>query len=190
MSDGSLNYFVAAGTAAEMGGFTPSPPTPAAGPDAGYFFFQTDTGRGYSWDQGGGAWVQINATAVINFGATLSPTGTPVATTIGYLGSPQNIGLDSAPVTLALTDSGKHFYHTDAGTRTLTIPANASIAFPIGTKILGVNENGAGIVTVAITSDTLRWGASTGSRAIAANGSFQLLKVAATVWRLTGDGIT
>ncbi len=91
---------------------------------------------------------------------------------------------------MALTDCGKSIYHTDGSARDLTIPANGTIAFPIGTCIAGVNENAAGVVTLKITSDTLRWGSSTGQRTIAANASFSLLKVAATVWRLTGDGIT
>lgn len=123
-------------------------------------------------------------------GADITPAAAPSATAVGYLGAPQNIGLDSGNVTLALTDSGKHVYHSDANTRTLTIPANGSVAFQIGTVIVGVNENAAGVLTIAITTDTLRWGSSTGSRTVAANGTFSLLKVAATVWRLTGDGIT
>lgn len=123
-------------------------------------------------------------------GADITPAAAPSTTAVGYLGAPQNIGLDSGNVTLALTDCGKHIYHTDANARDLTIPANGSIAFPVGTVIAGVNESGAGVVTLKITTDTLRWGSSTGQRTIAANASFSLLKVAATVWRLTGDGIT
>lgn len=131
-----------------------------------------------------------NAFAVaLNGLNTVSATGA-AADTVGYIGAPQNLGLNSGNVTLALTDSGKHLYHSDANARTLTIPANASVAFPVGTVIVGVNENGAGVLTVAITSDTLRWGSSTGSRSVAADGTFSIIKVASTVWRLTGDGIT
>jgi|GEM_PF-4663637 len=109
---------------------------------------------------------------------------------VGYLYSPQIQDFDD--YTLVLADAGKHYYHTSSNSpgHTLTIPANASVAFPIGTVIAIVNENGANSLTLAITSDTLRWGSSTGSRTIAANGTASLLKVAATVWRLTGDGIT
>lgn len=120
----------------------------------------------------------------------VNTVSTPGTTSVGYLGAPQNS--QSADYTLALTDSGKHIYHPDADTsgRTWTIPANNSIAFPIGTVIGIQNGNGAGAITLAITSDTLRWGSSTGSRTIAANGTATLLKVTSTVWRLTGDGIT
>ncbi len=123
-------------------------------------------------------------------GGDLTPATTPTTTAIGYLGAPQNIGLDSGNVTLAMTDCGKHVYHTDGNARDLTIPANGSVAFPVGTVIAGSNENAAGVVTLKITTDTLRWGSSTGQRTLAANATFSLLKVQSTVWRLTGDGIT
>jgi len=133
----------------------------------------------------------VSSTPVItNLGdVTVTPT-TPTTTSVGYLGAPQNS--QSADYTLVLTDSGKHIYHPDADVtgRTWTIPANASVAFPIGTVIVLQNGNGAGAITLAITSDTLRWTSSTGSRTIAANGTATLLKVTSTVWRLTGDSIT
>lgn len=128
---------------------------------------------------------------VLVFGTDPSLTvATPTTTSFGYLGAPQNS--QSAAYTLLITDAGKHIYHPDADTtaRIFTIPANASVAFPIGTVICIQNGNGAGVITLAITSDTLRWQASTGSRSIAANGTATLLKVTSTVWRLTGDGIT
>lgn len=61
MADSTLNRFIASGTAAERAAFTPTPPTPASGPDQGYFFYETDTGDTYSWD--GSAWQQINTGA-------------------------------------------------------------------------------------------------------------------------------
>lgn len=104
------------------------------------------------------------------------------------LNSPQMADQDD--YTLVLADAGRHYYHVSATPHTLTIPANASVAFPIGTVINIENENGAGNITLAITSDTLRWGSSTGSRTIAANGGGSIMKVTATVWRLRGEGIT
>jgi hypothetical protein len=124
----------------------------------------------------------------LSAGADVTPASTPSTTAVGYLGAPQN--LISGSYTMVMSDAGKSFYHTSGTAHVLTIPANASVAFPIGTVMAGVNENGAGNLTLACTSDTLRWGSSTGSRTIAANGTFSLLKVAATVWRLTGDGIS
>jgi hypothetical protein len=123
-----------------------------------------------------------------NYSATLTASGTPVTNSLGYLGAPQN--QQDANYTLVMSDSGKHLYHTSGTGHTWTIPANSSVAFPIGTILTFVNENGAANVTIAITTDTLRWGASTGSRTLAQNGTCSAVKVTSTSWRLTGDGIT
>lgn len=100
----------------------------------------------------------------------------------------------SADTTFALTDGGGHVYHPSADTtaRTWTIPANASVAFPIGAAILIINDSSAGALTIAITSDTLVQAGtgSTGSRTLAANGEATLLKIGATRWRISGTGLT
>lgn len=121
-------------------------------------------------------------------GANLTLAAAPAVNAVGFLGAPQMADQDD--YTLALADSGGHYYHVSGTPHTLTIPANGSIPFPIGTVIAIVNENGAGALSIQITSDTLRWGSSTGTRSLAANGTATLLKVASSVWRLTGDGIT
>lgn len=126
-------------------------------------------------------------------GADTSDTKVPASALADFIradGFPQNS--KSADYTLVIGDAGKHIYHPAADTtpRTFTIPANGSVAFPVGTVIGIVNEASAGAITLAITTDTLRWGSSTGSRTIAANGTASLLKVTSTLWRLTGDGIT
>jgi hypothetical protein len=74
---------------------------------------------------------------------------------------------------------------------TLTIPANASVAFGEPTLITIVNLN-ASALTIAITSDTLTLAGSTtaGSRTVAQNGEANLLKVATTSWLAGGPGVT
>jgi len=128
--------------------------------------------------------------ATFSAGAAITPASTPATTEVGYLGSPVLTTLDSGNVAPALADCGKTFYHTDGNARNFTIPANGSVAFPLGTVLCLVNENGGANVSIIITTDTLRWGSSTGTRTLAANGTATLIKVASTVWRLTGDGIT
>lgn len=121
--------------------------------------------------------------------ARISGTPTALSTdSIGFRGAPVNT--QDTAYGLVLTDAGKTLYHTSASTHTWTIPANASVAYPIGTIILLENESGGGNVTIAITSDTLRWSSSTGSRTLAANGSAAIKKVASTTWRMTGVGIS
>jgi hypothetical protein len=98
----------------------------------------------------------------------------------------------SADYTLVLGDAGKHVYHpaADTNNRTFTIPANGSVAYPIGTAVTFVNE--VNTVTIAITTDTmtLQGAGSTGSRTLAANGIATALKVASTKWVISGVGLT
>jgi hypothetical protein len=119
---------------------------------------------------------------------TLTVDGT---TEVGFRSIPQNS--QSAAYTLVLADSGKHIFHpsTDANARTFTIPANSSVAYPIGTAVTFVNMTSQ-VVTIAITSDTLTLSpaGTTGSRSLAQFGSATALKIAATQWLISGSGLT
>ena len=111
---------------------------------------------------------------------------------MGFREVPQNS--QSAAYTLVASDAGKHIFHPSADTtaRIWTIPANASVAYPIGTAITFVNQNGAGTLTIAITSDTMRLAGSgsTSSRTLAANGVATALKVTSTEWIISGTGLS
>ena len=100
----------------------------------------------------------------------------------------------SAAYTTVLSDAGKHIYHpaADVTARIWTIPANATVPYRIGTAITFVNDTGAGVITIAITGDTLILAGpgTTGSRTLAANGTCTMLKIAATKWIITGTGLT
>jgi hypothetical protein len=105
---------------------------------------------------------------------------------------PQNI--QSAAYTLVLSDQGGEIFHPSADTtaRVWTIPANASVAFPVGTCVTFTNQNAAGTLTIAITTDTLRLAGpgTTGSRTLTANGIATAKKVTATEWLITGTNLT
>lgn len=111
---------------------------------------------------------------------------------VGFRTIPQNS--QSAAYTAVLADSGKHLLHPSADTtaRTFTIPANASVAYPIGTALTFVNQNAAGVLTIAITTDTMRLAGAgtTGSRTLAANGVATAIKLTATEWIISGTGLT
>lgn len=114
-----------------------------------------------------------------------------IAQLIGYKGKPQV--LKNANASFGLADRSKHWYHNDGVAYTWTIPANASIPFPIGTEIhLVCAASGAANITLAITSDTLTWlpSGGTGSRTLGQYASGKLIKVEATRWVLDGVGIT
>lgn len=96
--------------------------------------------------------------------------------------------------TAVLADQEVYIFHPAADTtaRTFTIPANSSVAYPVGTVLEFVNENGAGTVTISITTDTMRLvpGGTTGSRTLAANGVAWARKVTSTSWQIWGFGLT
>jgi hypothetical protein len=122
----------------------------------------------------------------------LSNTTADGTNAVGFKTLPQNS--QSAAYTLVLADSGKHILHPSADTtaRTFTIPANSSVAFPVGTAITFVNQASAGVVTIAITTDTMRLAGAgtTGSRTLAANGVATAIKLTATEWIISGVGLT
>jgi hypothetical protein len=103
---------------------------------------------------------------------------------------PQNS--QSAAYTLVLSDSGKSIVHpiTDNNARTFTIPANGSVAYPVGTAVTFINM--INTVTIAITTDTmyLAGTGTTGSRTLAAYGVATAIKVTSTSWIISGNGLT
>jgi len=135
---------------------------------------------------------------VINNGALGTPSsGTLSSCTVdgtnevGFKNIPQNS--QSAAYTLVLTDAGKHIFHPsgDANARTFTIPANSSVAYPIGTAITFINMTSQ-VVTIAITTDTmyLSNAGTTGSRSLAQYGSATAIKITSTNWLISGSGLT
>lgn len=118
----------------------------------------------------------------------LSNTTADGTNSVGFRTIPQNSQSDN--YTLVLADSGKHIYETGAS-KTVTIPANASVAFPIGTTITFIATD-AGGCSIAITSDTLRWAedGTTGTRTLAQYGIATAIKVTSTSWLISGTGLS
>lgn len=141
---------------------------------------------------------------VVNIGSAPNDgTGDPIRTAFDklnqnftevYGGTPLVIANLSTDYTFVLADANKAKLHPSADTtgRTWTIPANGSVPYAIGTSLIGYNQNGAGVITLAINSDVMRLGGAgtTGSRSIAANGMFVATKLTATEWIVFGTGIT
>ncbi len=127
--------------------------------------------------------------------AVLGGTGnTPAngsASEVGYRGIPPK-DPGTGNYTALLSDAGKHLTHEsgDGSGDTYTIPANASVAFPIGTTLTFVNLD-SNSLTIAITSDTLTLAGttSTGSRTLAQNSYAVALKVTSTGWLISGPGL-
>jgi len=175
---------------------SPTLVTPALGtPTSGVLTSCTGTASGLTAGAVTGLTLASSSsiTTVGGYGLTLTSTATtnakfPAGTVnIGYLEIPQNA--QSSAYTCVLTDSGKHISITGTGT-VITIPANSSIAYPIGTAITFFSNGVAS--SVAITTDTmiLAGSASTGTRTLAANAVATALKVSSTTWVISGAGVT
>jgi hypothetical protein len=130
------------------------------------------------------------------------PLGTPSSGTlssctvdgtdaVGFRNIPVNS--QSAAYTAVLADSGKCILHpsTDANARTFTIPANGSVAYPVGTAISFVNM-ASQVVSIAITTDTmyLVGTGTTGTRSLTQYGTATALKMTSTTWIISGTGLT
>jgi hypothetical protein len=115
-----------------------------------------------------------------------------ISAAVWYLNIPQNP--QSAAYTTVANDAGKHIYHPSADTtdRTWTIDSNANVAYPVGTAISFVNDTSGGVITIAITTDTLvlagAW--TTGSRTLAANGVATAIKITSTRWMISWTWLT
>jgi len=122
---------------------------------------------------------------------TLSACTVDGTDAVGFRNIPVNS--QSAAYTTVLADSGKVIFHpsTDANARTFTIPANSSVAYPIGTAITFINMTSQ-VVTIAITTDTmyLSSAGTTGSRSLAQYGSATAIKLTSTTWLISGSGLT
>jgi hypothetical protein len=129
---------------------------------------------------------QLLNTTTVDFSATQA------VYSVGSRGVPQNS--QSAAYTLVASDAGKHILHpsSDTTARTFTIPAHSSVPWPDGTTLTFINQHAAGVVTIAITSDTMRLAGAgtTGSRTLAADGIATAIKIASTEWLISGTGLT
>lgn len=108
---------------------------------------------------------------------------------VGYKNIPQ---VASGNVTLALTDSGKHYYSTTSATETITIPDNANVAFAKGTAIMIVNK-GTGNVAVARASGValyLAGNSTSANRTVSTYGMATLIKTDDNEWFISGTGVS
>jgi hypothetical protein len=150
-------------------------------PDA-YLDFATDTTTGTPTVR-----QRIQADGKVLIGSTTDNGSTNLVQVSG--GLDYNIvmrSVISAAWTLALTDKGKFIETTSGSATAVTIPTNASVAFPIGTQIWFV-QTGSGVPTFSgDTGVTLRTRSSV-RQPFARYSEVKLTKIATDEWYLTGD---
>jgi hypothetical protein len=147
------------------------------------------------WDDSGGT------TAYFAPGTGLSITGTDLNAEVSLAGAEAltNKTLTDPKITLSvnaqtgttytldLTDAHKKITMANASANTLTIPTNASVAFPVG-SVIGVTMLGAGATTVDGDTGVTVNGVSGGGAAISAQYTgVTLTKLATDTWLMEGN---
>lgn len=124
-------------------------------------------------------------------GATWDFTGDPTIDSV-------QIGFKTIPITVdddahafALVESGNCIQKDSGAAATFTIPANASIAFPVGT-VIQIRNRDPDDITLTITTDTLRLAVegTTADITIPQYCECVIEKVATAEWWVSGAGIS
>lgn len=100
-----------------------------------------------------------------------------------------DLNVQNGDYTFVIGDKGKTIAKESGGAgETYTIPANASVAYRIGT-LIGVDNDGGGTLSLAITTDTLINGDdnTTGTITIGDGGGLVIKKMTATSWKAQGS---
>ena len=118
------------------------------------------------------------------------PEGTPtnkktkirdlVAKTLGVNSQADNY-------TLVLSDAGKAVVITNSSAKTLTVPKNSSVAFPVGTKI-AVFQGGAGTITIEpVDIDVTLKSFDDALDLAGEDAGCVLIKIDTDIWRVEGN---
>lgn len=91
----------------------------------------------------------------------------------------------TANYVLALEDAGRCVTMTNTSARTITVPTNATVAFPIGTQIL-LGRLGTGAVTI-VPASGVTINAASGLKLWAQYSMAGLIKQDTHIWMLVGD---
>lgn len=123
-------------------------------------------------------------------GGVKFPDGTTQISAASAVGYAQNV--QSGNYTPVLSDAGKQIYSANTGAQTITIPTNASVAFPVGSLITIVNM-GTNSIRVSGAGVTLYPNGSISAMSFAnivPGQLIQLLKTATNVWNCTFGSLT
>jgi hypothetical protein len=122
----------------------------------------------------------LSAASLVISGNTA--TVTSAGYTIGYRDLPQITSFS----TLVADAGGKHYF----GSGIITIPANSSVPFTVGTAILVIASGATTISPAAGVTLTQAGSGLTGARTLATSGQASLVKVGTDTWYISGVGIS
>lgn len=117
------------------------------------------------------------------------PGGTPASRKVTVQSAVNALEINAqtgTTYTLVLGDRAKLITMNNASANTLTIPTNASVAFPIGTSVI-IRQIGAGATTVTADTGVTLDGTSAGSATASAQyKAIVITKVATNTWYIDG----
>jgi hypothetical protein len=96
------------------------------------------------------------------------------------------VNAQTAAYTLVLADAGKAVEMSNAAARTITVPPNSAVAFPVGT-VIELTRMGAGAVTVVAGAGVTIRNAATVLTLRAQYSVVTIRKRAADEWVIAGD---
>jgi hypothetical protein len=93
--------------------------------------------------------------------------------------------------TMTLSQAGQFLYSTTSTAQSLTIPTNASVAFPVGTTVTVVLQGTGSVELIPASGVSLYLGGNSTSatRTVSPYGIATLLQVAANTWFINGTGV-
>ena len=134
-----------------------------------------------------GAVIRGAASQTANLQEWQDSAGTVLAsvTAAGVLNTPLVTNAQTVSYTTVLADAGKLIEMNNASANNLTVPLNATVAYPVGTQI-NILQTGAGQTTIVATSGVTINNAA-GLKLRAQWSSATLIKRATDTWVLVGD---
>jgi hypothetical protein len=157
-----------------------------------------NNGKYLTTDGSTASWTTLNASPALDDLSDVAITSAATNDVVYFNGSSwENKNVSAIPTlinaqsgttyTLALADAGKVVEVANASSITLSVPTDASVAFPIGTQIT-ILQTGVGQITVsATTPGTTTVNYTPGNKTRAQWSSATLIKRAANTWVLIGD---
>ena len=124
--------------------------------------------------------------ATITAGTGITVTNAAGSITVAATGTTALNDQTGTTYTLVLTDAGKFLTFTNASAIAVTVPTNASVAFPIGTQI-GFQQGGAGQATFAGAAPPTLKSADDAYTTVKLYSCGALIKIATDVWAVAGD---
>lgn len=184
ISGGTIDAAPIGGTTPAAGAFTT---VGATGNVTGANLSGTNTGDNSAASDTVAGVVELATAAETATGTDTTRAVTPAGASAHYSPETREINVDTGTaLTAALTDSGNMVTMSNASANVFTIPANATVAFVVGTQI-DVIQLGAGVTSITGAVGVTLNGISAGSGALSAQyAGVTLVKHATNTWTVSG----